>query len=46
MLLVARICGGRPSTSDCYEYALGDDEWTLSDYALSADRYWHVSELF
>lgn len=41
----ARICGGYygGDISDCYEYSLGDDSWTLSDYSLSEDRYYHVS---
>lgn len=40
----ARMCGGSGGTSDCYEYALGDDAWTLSDYELPESRSRHVGD--
>lgn len=44
--MVYRICGGYGTTKDptgqCYEHALGDDSWTLSDYTLSEARLDHA----
>lgn len=41
-----RMCGGKGTAAgtNCFEYAVGDDSWTSSEYALPEERYRHVSE--